>query len=328
MTLLMEVLFLTSSNLLAVEISPFHTRNQNPFIDIYGLPFMDNPSLTPVSKYEIGLTIDWTNNFVVDSNSKESLVLDEERARFGIYGRYGIFRNFELGVEVPYIIQGGGILDKAIEDYHKMFGFPGGNREMASRNRFLYQYKTQSQKSVKLENPSHGLGDIRLTGAWQIYQGREGSRRAVSIRTSLKLPTGDSDRFHGSGSTDCALWLVSGDGHQTSLGQIGIFGNVGIMGMTEGKILRDQQRRWVGLGGSGFGWSPLSWIAFIIQIDAHTSFYKDSELRTLNRGSAQLTLGGTLALSRGTTLDVGITEDIIVLTAPDVVFHISLRHRF
>ena len=98
--------------------------------------------------------------------------------------------------------------------------------------------------------------------------------------------------------------------------------------MTDGKVLQDRQRNGVGFGGLGVGWSPWRWIAFKIQTNAHTSFYRDSELRELNAASAQLIIGGTIAFSDKTTLDIGVVEDIIVKTAPDVVFHFALSRRF
>jgi hypothetical protein len=100
------------------------------------------------------------------------------------------------------------------------------------------------------------------------------------------------------------------------------------MGMTEGDVLKEQQRNWVGFGGLGIGWSPARWIAFKLQANGHTSFYKDSELRELNMSSIQLTIGGTLAFSERISLDVGVTEDVVTLTSPDVVFHLALRGRF
>jgi hypothetical protein len=101
-----------------------------------------------------------------------------------------------------------------------------------------------------------------------------------------------------------------------------------MMGMTDGKVLQGQQRNWVGFGALGAGWSPRRWIAFKVQTNAHTSFYRDSELREVNAASVQLIMGGTIAFSDKTTLDIGVAEDLIVSTAPDVVFHFALRRRF
>jgi hypothetical protein len=41
-----------------------------------------------------------------------------------------------------------------------------------------------------------------------------------------------------------------------------------------------------------------------------------------------LTIGGTVAFDTKTSLDIGVSEDLIVATAPDVVFHLALRRTF
>jgi hypothetical protein len=60
----------------------------------------------------------------------------------------------------------------------------------------------------------------------------------------------------------------------------------------------------------------------------HTPFYSDSDLKQLGAPSAQVTLGGALHFSAKTSLDIGVTEDIVVGASPDVVFHLSLRRSF
>jgi hypothetical protein len=231
-------------------------------------------------------------------------------------------------VEIPFLVLGGGFLDSFIEGYHSTFGFPQGGRDQAPRNRLLYQYRRDGQELLKVDRASYGLGDIRFNGAWQWYPRTEGQSRALALRASLKLPTGDAAQLHGSGSTDFALWITAKDDYRLGLGQFTLWGAAGFMAMTEGQVLRDQQRKGVWFGGVGAGWSPLRWLAFKIQTNAHTPFYRESDLRQLNAASAQLTIGGTLALTKRMTLDLGITEDIIVSTAPDVVFHLNLRLKF
>jgi hypothetical protein len=100
------------------------------------------------------------------------------------------------------------------------------------------------------------------------------------------------------------------------------------MAMTNGDVLPEQQRHEVGFGSIGAGWSPLKWLALKVQLDAHTPFYKDSELRELSQNAVQLLIGGTLALSERTTLEIAVSEDIATLTSPDVVFHFDLGIRF
>jgi Protein of unknown function (DUF3187) len=312
----------------AVEITPFYTQNQSPLVQIYGLPPIGDASVLPARKADVRLIADLANNYVKDSNPRESILLDGESTRISLDARYGIARGFEVGVTVPYIILSGGFLDGFIDGYHSTFGFPQGGRDQAPRNRLLYVYQRDGQQRLKIDSSSAGLGDISLTGGWQLYQGENKPQRAVALRASLKLPTGDSDLLHGSGSTDFSLWVTASDDWKLEVGHFTLFGAAGMMALTDGKVLQGQQRNLVGFGCLGFGWSPLRWIAFKIQTNAHTSFYEDSELREVNAASAQLTVGGTLAFSDRTTLDIGVSEDLIVQTAPDVVFHFALRHRF
>ena len=312
----------------AVEITPFYTQNQSPLVLIFGLPSIGEASVVPPRQFDTRLIVDLANNYVKDSNSRESILLDGESTRIDLDVRYGIARGFEFGVEIPYIFLNGGFLDSFIEGYHSTFGFPQGGRDQAPKGRLLYQYQRDGQERLKIDSSSSGLGDIRLNGGYQLYQGEDKPRRAAALRMSLKLPTGNSDELHGSGSTDLSLWITASDDWKLGVGHFTLFGAGGIMGMTEGKVLQDQQRNWVGFGALGAGWSPRQWIAFKVQTNAHTSFYRDSELRELDAASAQLILGGTLAFSDRTTLDIGVVEDIIINTAPDVVFHFALRTRF
>ena len=133
---------------------------------------------------------------------------------------------------------------------------------------------------------------------------------------------------HRSGSTDLALWLSAGKGWKTASGLWELFGGGGILGMTEGDVLPDQQKDIVAFGSLGAGWQPLAWLTLKVQLDGHTAFYRDSDLAELGSGSVQAVMGGTLHVSGRTALDIGVAEDLVVKTAPDVVFHFALRHRF
>jgi hypothetical protein len=316
-----------SSLLHAAEITPFYTQNQSPLIQNFGLPSIGEASLLGPGKADARFIVDLANNYVEDQNPRESILLDGESTRLSLDARYGIKRDWEIGVVIPYVIQSGGFLDGFIENYHSTFGFPQGGREQAPRNRLLYRYVKDGQERLKVSDSSSGLGDISLNGGWQIWGGNN-QPSAVALRTSLKLPTGSSSELHGSGSWDLSLWMVGSHDWKVTYGHLTLFGAAGLMGMTDGDVLESQQRNRVGFGSLGVGWSPVRWIAFKVQANGHTSFYKDSELRELNHSSVQLTMGGTLAFSDRLSLDLGVTEDVVVKTSPDVVFHLALRGSF
>jgi hypothetical protein len=226
-------------------------------------------------------------------------------------------------VQIPYVSIGGGALDGSVERFHSAVGAGQGLRPIEPGNRLLYYYENNGKILFHLSNPTQGFGDIRLNGGWQLYQEPSG---AVALRANLKIPTGGS--FLGSGGTDLALWLTNRKDFKAGSGQIAIYGGGGILGLTKGNLLPDQQNSVAWFWNVGAGWSPLSWFAIKAQIDGHTPFYKNSDLRPLSHNAALLTFGGTVALSQQTTLDLAVTEDLKYNTASDVVFHLALRHRF
>jgi len=41
-----------------------------------------------------------------------------------------------------------------------------------------------------------------------------------------------------------------------------------------------------------------------------------------------LIMGGSFFLSRETSLEIAVSEDLVIKTAPDVVFHLAVLHKF
>ena len=319
---------LPSSELHALDITPFHTRNQSPLVQIYGLPATGNAILLAPGGKEVHAIIDHASNFVDNTGAGEQLLLDGETTRMAVSGRYGLGKNMELGIEIPYVDHSGGFLDGFIIDYHDFFGFPQGGRNQAPRNRLLYRYTRNGVEKLRLDRSGSGVGDVSLMAGFKLYHDGKEFPTAVALRTSLKLPTGDSAALRGSGSTDFSGWITASSDYKLPLGHGTTFAAAGLMAMTSGDILPEQQRRQVAFGSLGTGWSPLSWLALKVQLDAHTPFYKDSQLRSLADNAVQLQIGGTLGLSERTTLDIAVSEDIVTQTSPDVVFHVDLGMRF
>jgi hypothetical protein len=318
----------TSAAVAAMDIIPFQSSNQSPLIRVYGLPAIDSATVVSRGRFEGALSADITNNFAPGTSQTDAVMLDGETYRFNLAVRYGIAPGFQVGIDIPYLANSGGFLDGFIEGFHDTFGLPQGMRKSFPRNRLRYQYSRNGITRVLVNDGSSGIGDIRLSGAWQLYYDASEAPRAVALHGSIKLPSGNSNRLFGSGSTDFALWLTASDDFRLPLGHLTLYGAAGGLAMTDGEVLEDQQRNLVGFGSLGIGWSPLSWLALKVQADAHTSFYTGSSLEQVNSGSVQLISGGTIGFTDDTFLDIGVSEDVLLDTAPDVVFHFALRSRF
>jgi len=323
------VLLFFPANARSLEITPFYTQNQSPVIQIFGLPSAGDARVLTKGKFSALLSADLANNYAVDSTLRENVTLDGESYRFTLALRYGITDHFEAGIDIPYVGQGGGFLDGFIIDWHRFFGLPQGGRTQAPNNRLLYTYSRDGQNRLLINDSSFSIGDIRLYGATQLYNDGQENPLMVALRTCLKVPSGESRELHGSGSTDLALWLTASDDYKLPswLGHFTLFGAAGAMGMTSGDILRDQQRNVAGFFTFGFGWGPATWIALKAQVSGHTPFY-ESELRELGKDTLQLIVGGTLGFTEKTSLDIGVSEDVIVRTSPDVAFHLALKQLF
>jgi hypothetical protein len=114
----------------------------------------------------------------------------------------------------------------------------------------------------------------------------------------------------------------------TRWGTLGLFGSVGGLAMTDSRVLGGQQNNFAGFGTAGAGWSPSSWISFKLQLNATTPFYSHSSLAELSKPSFLLVIGGALMFPDEYLLDIGVSEDVSVGTAPDVTFHLALNKPF
>ncbi|MRR34965.1 DUF3187 family protein, partial [bacterium] len=278
---------------------------------------------------EVSVVADLANNFAGDAKGNENVIFDGETYRAAIDLRYGLAPGVEAGIEIPLVFHSGGFLDGFIEGFHDIFDFANGGRDGAPRDRLLYRYEKNGTERLRLDDSGGGIGDIRLTGGIQLYDDQSEAPRRLALRGALKLPTGDSDGLRGSGSVDFALWLAASDDYRLgNWGHLTFFANAGGTVMGDGDVLEDQQRNLAATGVLGIGWSPADWIAITAQTTWHSPLYQGSSLRGIDNDSLIMTGGFAFALTKRTFLDLALTEDLSVETAPDVAFHLALRQRF
>lgn len=313
----------------AMEITPLRTGNMAPLLHIHGLPVPDRARILSQHEGEASLAADLANNFAASATGDESVTFDGETYRIALEMRYGIAPGVEAGIEVPLVLHSGGFLDGFIEGFHDTFNFSSAGRDDVSRDQLLYRYDKNGSNRFRVDGSNGGIGDIRLTGGIQLYDDQSANPRRLALRGALKLPTGDSGHLRGSGSVDVALWLSASDDYSLGgWGHLTAFANAGGTVMGDGDVLGEQQRTLAATGNAGFGWSPLDRLALTVQTTWNSSLYKGSALREVDNDSLVITGGGTIGLAEKTSLDLAISEDLSVDTAPDVAFHLALRQRF
>ena len=312
-----------------MDITPFATSNQSPLVQIYGLPRETGADIASPGRMIIGLSQDLSSNYTVTRNAREEITLDGETYRLALSARYGLIPRMEIGVEIPYLVQGGGFLDSFIVDWHSTFGLSQGGRDSVTKNRIGFRYRKDGVQKLKMEQSGSGIGDMRLTAGLSLYEFHDNaSRDGLALKASLKVPTGDSSSLRGSGGTDFMLQLCGSMNNYGEWGSLGIFGSAGGLVMSDGDVLSDQRNNLAGFGTLGLGWGPAPWISFKVQFSGNTPLYHGSSLDEISGSSLALVLGGALKFPDEYLLDIGVSEDLAVGTAPDVGFHLGLSKRF
>lgn len=328
LTLLLLCLLLASPGN-CLEIEPFRTNNRSPLLQIFGLPAETSSVLVPSGHWHGSLTQDIASSYSTGNTATDQILLDGELYRWTLAVRYGITDSLELGLELPFILQGGGFLDGFIIDWHTFWGLPQGGRDTAPKNRLNYRYTQNGVEQLAMSHASGGIGDISLLAGYRLHEQRtDADHDTLAIRAQLKLPTGNSSALLGSGSVDIALFLVGSMNRRTEWGTLGMFGSAGGIATSDGDILKQHRQNLAGFGSAGAGWAPADWINFKLQCNLNTPLYASSSLPELGRTAVLLTMGGTLKLPGNYLLDIGVGEDLAVATAPDVSFHLGLSKRF
>ncbi len=307
-----------------VELTPFSVRNLSPPALIKSLPVAESVRVNQPGQLSVHFGFDISNIATFNDWADQRIVLDGETYMATLGLRYGLAEHLQVGFDLPWIRQSSGFLDNFIENFHDFFGLPEGNRSIMPNNKINYVYTSRDNENFLLDHDTVGIGDIRLLASWQWL---DTEQTAAKLRATIKVPSGDSDKFTGSGGWDISLSASAQRDFRLKKGVASLWGGVGCSWLDDGDVLPDRTRNWVASGWMGVGWSPLDWLGLKLQLDSHSALY-DSHFREIGRGALMLTMGGTLALGDATVLDIGIGEDLEVYTSPDIVIHLNLSHTF
>lgn len=305
--------------------APFSIKNQNPFIQIFGLPTTQQARLLPANGEAIEVALDIANNSTINKTAgNETITLDGESYRLSLSLRRAVGNGIEVAAELPLVGHHNGVMDNFIEGWHDTFGLTNSERNQSPSNVLNYDYRRNGIAVMSIAQPDNGLGDIRLSAAKKLYHDAKG---ALSLHASLKLPTGDADQLHGSGAPDLALSAAQMSERWLSRWQLSTFFNGGLLLLGKSDRFSDIQRNSAFFGSTGIIWDSHSLIDLKAQLDGHTALYR-SDLDQLGTDTLQLTVGGSIHFSPSARLDLGVGENLFTDTTPDFLINIAFKQHY
>ena len=268
--------------------------------------------------WTLAADLNWASVSLVQRAGSEQLIVDAETREARVTIGRSWSSGFAAQVQIPYRYTGGGVLDSAIDSWHELFGLPQGSRAFSPQDRVRIAYASGNTVFFDVQSSQAGLADISLDF------GRSLTSTAATAATawlSIKLPSGDADRFTGSGATDVSLAIAA----EQRLGENwSAFGQAGVAWLGEGERLPDQQRDFGWSALAGIGWRAWRGLELKAQLDAHSAVFDEADLDFLGDAFV-LTVGGDYRFASGWQLDVAVSEDIAVESASDVVFVFGLK---
>ena len=323
-TIIALTLLLSSVPIPAAGVDVFELRNQHPFLHVYGLPPFQQATLLERGRSDYTVALSIVNNSEIRDTETESIVLDGETYFADFKFRRRIHERLEIGVDVPLVKHSKGALDRFIYDWHDFWGISNSKRG-PPHNQLDYSYENNGSVQQQITTSSFGVGDVQLSAAMPLVTGDDAGSRHVTLRFSLKLPTGDSDDVHGSGALDAALGVYAQESRQLFGRELAYLGFAGLLGLGDGDVLARQQRNVVPYGGLAATWHATGRFGITAQLQAQGA-YIDSDLDELGGSTIQLAVGGVYRWpAQGIVVDFALVEDLISDATPDFGLYLGVH---
>ncbi len=302
---------------------PLRIRNASPASQIFGLPRALGGELLR-SDQELTFNTEIANVFTSDVDDSSFAFFDGETVTMTAGYRRRLGGRFEMGIEVPYVIHHGGNLDRLIDEFHDLFGLPQGGRDNAQRNKIDYVIRSGGKTYIDFQDSKESLGDIRFSGAFGWLREAD---RALALRGSLKLPTGDADKLTGSDGADLAVWLDFTDRRWLSGLGLELTMTGGVLLMEEGEIVPEEQNDVALFGHLGLSYPITARWTLKAQLDGHTELI-GTGLDQVSGEALQGSVGARFVFNRKFWTDIALSEDLVSDSSPDVVIQVLLGARF
>ena len=299
--------------------APLWVENLSPMAALIGIPSQRTADIRE------GLSAtahtDLATHFVAQVSDNEQAFFDGESQRQSLRIRWGLSPVWEVSATLPVIRHSGGFVDSYVNRWHDAFGMSDGGRSAVPEDQIRYQFNSLVQ-GASLDRSASGRSDVTFELA-HIAERQKDLQIAYAI--GYKASTGSVDEWTGSGASDVYSVARFSGAHQSDL-PFYWHGQLGVTHVGSSALLGPRQKEWIGFGGLSMEWLLTSHWALLAQFDSHSAILS-SDLKALGEPAGMLSLGLRRSLGRHWAVDVSFAEDIVVESAPDIIFQASLHYR-
>jgi len=299
-------------------------RNHHPFLQIFGVPTFQSAALATSGRLKFDVNAELTNHADSGGNANEMFRIDGETYAFNVSLRHRLWQRLEVGIDLPVVAHQEGFLDNIIKEWHDVLGVSNSNRS-GPKDQLHFLYEVDGVAQYEITSSTSGLGDIQLTAAMPFKEATAEDGSAFAMRTSVKLPTGDEEKLHGSGATDFSVGLYGSTRTTLFDRDLGLSGFIGLLSLGDGDVLPDIQESTVAFGGVAAKLQAMERLGIVVQVYAQGGYY-DTDVEELGGDTFQLGIGLDYHLpNQGLSLALAIAEDPLSDATPDFAIHFSVR---
>lgn len=308
----------------AEGFGPFPVRNFNPLQQLVLNMPADRAAVLAPGTLDVRLELAETAAIYYEAPVGSSVKAKFETLRNGLFLRYGVSSRLEVGLEIPLLYRYTGFMEGAIEAVERATTGLSPPRGALSNVSYIYNITRNGQQIVNGTNGALGLGDSMVQAKYQLFR-ETSTMPALSLRTAIKLPTGDESEFFGSGSPDFGVGLAV----EKALGSRWVLhGNLnGVFptGRVAGLPLHPTI---TGIAAAEYLWSEN--LSLTLQFDYYTTPFHDIGLEIFDKGVTEVVGGFSYRFAKHWLWQVYAIENVDFITgaAADFTVGVLFTYRF
>ncbi|NOY76299.1 MAG: DUF3187 family protein [Calditrichaeota bacterium] len=298
----------------------FPLRSQSPIQQLrFGIQHHP-PWTLDQGNWALQLQHTWKNMWLYD---ERRFLMDGEIHETVFRAAYGVTSRFEVMVEWPVRYLSGGVLDGAIEGFHRMMGLGQAGRDKFPRNRFVVEMIVPGENGEKVVNRSSDsgwqLGNLVLSVTRSLLSDTSRAFQAV-ITGNLKFPTATTTEMFGSQKLDVGLSLGSGYRWRA----LRLYYNAGILYFGDKAVMGLALRQWRFSSLFAVEYHPNksrhSWVVQGLVESGVAKHYGQFSDRT-----SEVVFGYKRRVKKDWTVEAGFLENLFYFdNSPDVALHVAV----